>query len=135
MFSFKTTWVLCLFLLLFSLLNFDFTTFTFWYSIKYLGNIDWEVLLLAKLGKLFTTEFLTGANTLYVSLCFYFTLNPYVDLIPPLAENVIIILNLEPPSLPPPAVDSPCQIFISPSHQRLNNSFLAVVIFSEQFLF
>ena len=35
----------------FSLLNFNFTVFTYWYSIKYLGNINWEVLLLAKLRK------------------------------------------------------------------------------------
>ena len=28
--------------LIFSLLNFDFTIFTFWYSIKYLGNKDWH---------------------------------------------------------------------------------------------
>ena len=32
---------------------------------KLLGNINWEVLLLAKLEKLiFTVEFLTAANTL-----------------------------------------------------------------------
>ena len=42
---------LCLILLLFSLLNFDFTIFTFWYSIKCLENINWEVLLLTKLTK------------------------------------------------------------------------------------
>ena len=49
--SFKTTLILCLFLLLFSLLIFDFAIFSFWYSIKYLGNINWEVLLLDKLEK------------------------------------------------------------------------------------
>ena len=38
-FSFKTTLLLCLFLLLFSLLSFDFAFLIFWYSIKYLGNI------------------------------------------------------------------------------------------------
>ena len=41
-----------LFLLLLLLSNCDLTFFTFWDSIKYLGNIFWEVLLLAKLGKL-----------------------------------------------------------------------------------
>ena len=49
--SFKTTLLLCLFLLLFSHLNFDFTNFTVWYSIKYLENLNWADLLLAKLGK------------------------------------------------------------------------------------
>ena len=39
LFSLKTTLHLCLILLLFSLLNFDFTFLIFWYSIKYLGNI------------------------------------------------------------------------------------------------
>ena len=39
------------FFLLFSLLNFDFSIFTFCYSIKYLLNINWEILLLAKSGK------------------------------------------------------------------------------------
>ena len=43
-FSFKTTLFLSLFFLLFSFLNFDFTV--------YLENINWEVLLLAKLEKL-----------------------------------------------------------------------------------
>ena len=41
-FSFRTT-VFMLILL---------SIFTFWYSIQYLGNINWEVLLLTKLGKL-----------------------------------------------------------------------------------
>ena len=50
-FSIKTKLFLCMFLLLFSLLNIDFTTFTFCYFIKYLGNINWEVLPLAKLRK------------------------------------------------------------------------------------
>ena len=49
--SFKTTLILCLFLLLFSFLIFYFAIFSFWYSIKYLGNINWEVLLLDKLEK------------------------------------------------------------------------------------
>ena len=35
----------------FLVLNFDFTIFAFCYSIKYLGNINWEVLPLAKLVK------------------------------------------------------------------------------------
>ena len=30
--------------------------FTFWYSIKYLGNINWEVLPSAKLGTLHLTQ-------------------------------------------------------------------------------
>ena len=47
LFYFKATMLL----LLFSLLNFDFSIFTFWYSIQYLGNINCEILLLAKLGK------------------------------------------------------------------------------------
>ena len=38
--------------------------FTFWYSITYLGNLNWEVLTLVNSGKLFTTEFLTVTNTL-----------------------------------------------------------------------
>ena len=54
LFSFNTALQLCLFLLNFSLLNYDFTILT----------LNWEVLLLAKLGKLFTMEFLTIANTL-----------------------------------------------------------------------
>ena len=33
-------------------LNFDFTDFTSWYYIKYLGDINWEVVVLAELGKL-----------------------------------------------------------------------------------
>ena len=48
--SFKTTLILCLFLLLFSL-NFDLTIFTYWCFIKYWQNLNWKVLLLAKLGK------------------------------------------------------------------------------------
>ena len=51
LFSFNTILCLCLFLLLFLLLNSGFTIFTFWYSIKYFGNMNWEVLLLLKLGK------------------------------------------------------------------------------------
>ena len=44
--------------------KFWFHYFKFWCSIKHLGNINWEVLLLAKLGKtVFTVEFLTVANT------------------------------------------------------------------------
>ena len=34
--------------LIFSFLNFDFTISTFWYSIKYLANINCEVLLLVQ---------------------------------------------------------------------------------------
>ena len=55
-FSFKNTLPLCLFILLFSILSFDFTMYF------YLGNINWEI---GQIGKTaFTVEFLTVANTL-----------------------------------------------------------------------
>ena len=62
-FSFKTTLLLC-FLLLFSVFNFEFTIFTFWYSIKHLGN-KLGSSKIAQIGKtVFTVECLTAANTL-----------------------------------------------------------------------
>ena len=40
--------------------------FTFWYFVQYLGNINWEVvLLLTKLGKLHLLQNLTVANTFH----------------------------------------------------------------------
>ena len=58
--------LLCLFLLLSSLLNSDFTIFTFMYSVKYLGN----KLGSSKIGQIgknaLAAEFLTGANSLQV---------------------------------------------------------------------
>ena len=62
--------------LLLSLLNLGFI-FIFWYSIKYLRNINWEVLPLAKFGKtLLTAEFLTVENTLLVFYFFFLYWSP-----------------------------------------------------------
>ena len=56
--------LLCLFFSLFLPLNLDFTIFTFWYSIKYFGN-KLESSTIGQIEKtMFTTEFLTVANTL-----------------------------------------------------------------------
>ena len=43
--------LLCLLFLLFSVLNFILLFFTFCYSFKYLGNMNWEVLPLENMGK------------------------------------------------------------------------------------
>ena len=43
---------LCLFFSLFAFLKIVFFIFMFWHSVKSLGNINWKVLLLAKLEKL-----------------------------------------------------------------------------------
>ena len=52
------------FSLFFSLLDFDFIIFTFWYSIKYLEN-KLETSTIGQIDKaVFTAEFLTVANTL-----------------------------------------------------------------------
>ena len=65
LFSFKTTLPVCSFLLLLSLLNFDFTIFTFCYSIKVFGKHKLGSSTIGQIRKtLFNTEFLTVANTL-----------------------------------------------------------------------
>ena len=52
LFSFETTLFCCLFFLLFSILHFDFTVcFYILVLSKYLGNTNWEILHLVKLGK------------------------------------------------------------------------------------
>ena len=64
-FCFKTTLFCCLLFIFFLFLHFDFSIYFYILVLsKYLGNINWEVLLLAKFGKLRTAGFLTLANTL-----------------------------------------------------------------------
>ena len=51
-FSFKTILFYCLFFFLFSFLHFDFTIYFYILVLsKYLGNLNWEALQFAKLGK------------------------------------------------------------------------------------
>ena len=63
--------LLCLFLLLFSLPNFDFTFFTFWYCINYLGNLNWEVQLLTKFRKLHSPPILWLICNSLVVVCYH----------------------------------------------------------------
>ena len=51
-FFLKTTLFLCLFFFPHFQVLVLLSIFTFWYYIKYLRNMNWEALLLAKLGKL-----------------------------------------------------------------------------------
>ena len=70
-------WLLYLLLLFFSVLDFDFTIFTFWFSIKYLGNKNWEVLLIGHIGKLCS---LHPAHIFYrfYSVCVYIYIYIYI---------------------------------------------------------
>ena len=53
-----------IFFLTFLTFTFEFNIFTFWYSLKYLGN-KLESFVIGKIGKTtFTADFLTVANTL-----------------------------------------------------------------------
>ena len=67
LFSYENTLLLCLVILFFSILHFDFSpifSVTFWYSIKNLGN-KLGSSTIGQIGKTaFIAEFLTVANTL-----------------------------------------------------------------------